>query len=78
MCVHVCMHIKLGFQKEHSDSHFVRLLHFLCSSCLAAGSCTPPLGCRLGGYIADAYLGRYHTIVAFTLVYLAGVGGPDP
>ncbi|CAE7602319.1 NPF8.1 [Symbiodinium natans] len=27
----------------------------------------------LGGYIADAYLGRYYTILAFTLFYLVGV-----
>ncbi|CAE7304867.1 NPF8.2 [Symbiodinium sp. CCMP2592] len=27
----------------------------------------------LGGYVADAYLGRYHTIIAFTVFYLVGV-----
>lgn len=27
----------------------------------------------LGGYIADTYLGRYHTILIFCLIYLAGL-----
>ena len=31
---------------------------------------------RLGGYVADAYWGRYHTIIAFTGFYLVGAGGP--